>query len=102
MEKTLICTVPVKSLDTPTKSRVFLYFYYVLHWVGKAFQVKLVERMRKECAKLSLMQRMATLKNLKYKIWLLRFHLCYFIVLMSSLLFYNEENSKNKVKPLSE
>ena len=24
-------TVPVKSLDTPTHSRVFLYFYYFLH-----------------------------------------------------------------------
>jgi hypothetical protein len=26
-----IHTVPVKSLDTPTHSRVFLYFYYFLH-----------------------------------------------------------------------
>ena len=30
------------------------------------------------------------------------FHMCYFIVLMSSLLFYNVENSKNKEKPLNE
>jgi hypothetical protein len=28
--------------------------------------------------------------------------MCYFIVLMSSLLFYNVENSKNKEKPLNE
>ena len=28
------------------------------------------------------------------------FHMCYFIVLMSSLFFYNVENSKNKEKPL--
>ena len=58
-----------------------------------------------ECAKLSSRQSMATLNNLKYKIhfdlfntflvttW---FHMCYFIVLMSSLLFYNLENSKIK------
>ena len=26
-----VCTVPVKSLDTPTHSRVFLYFDYFLH-----------------------------------------------------------------------
>jgi hypothetical protein len=30
------------------------------------------------------------------------FHVCYFIVLMSLLLFYNVENSKNKEKPLNE
>ena len=29
------------------------------------------------------------------------FHMCYFIVFMSSLLFYNVENSKNKEKPLN-
>uniref|UniRef100_A0A674C5R4 Uncharacterized protein n=1 Tax=Salmo trutta TaxID=8032 RepID=A0A674C5R4_SALTR len=43
--------------------------------------------------------------NLKYKIYLdsfntflvtTRFRMCYFIVLMSSLLFYNVENSTNK------
>ena len=58
-------------------------------------------------------QRVATLKNLKYKIrfdlfntfllftW---FHMCYFIVLMSPLLFYNVENSffKNEEKAWSE
>ena len=56
-----------------------------------------------ECAKLSSRQRVATLKNLKYKIYFdlfntflftKCFHLCYFIVLMYSLLFYNVENSK--------
>ena len=29
-------------------------------------------------------------------------NMCYFIVLMSSLLFYNVENSNNKEKPLNE
>ena len=51
------------------------------------------------------------LKNLKSQIYfyLLNtflvttyFHMCYYIVLMSSLLFYNVENSKNKEKPLNE
>jgi hypothetical protein len=47
------------------------------------------------------------LKNLKYiffntflvTTW---FHMCYFIVLMSSLVFYNLENSKNKEKHMNE
>ena len=30
------------------------------------------------------------------------FHMCYFIVLLSSLQFYNVEYSKNKDKPLNE
>jgi hypothetical protein len=58
-----------------------------------------------ECAKLSSRQRVATLKNLKYKIYFdlfnsfvitTRCHMCNFKYLMSSLLFYNVENSKNK------
>ena len=57
-----------------------------------------------KCAKLSSRQNMA-IWRLKYKIYfdLLNtflfttwFHMCYFIVLMSALLFYNVENSKNK------
>jgi hypothetical protein len=54
----------------------------------------------------------ATLKTLyKYKIdfdmfntFLVTtsFHMCYFIVLSSSLLFYNVENSPNKENPLNE
>uniref|UniRef100_A0A8K9V8W9 Drebrin n=1 Tax=Oncorhynchus mykiss TaxID=8022 RepID=A0A8K9V8W9_ONCMY len=28
----ILCTLPVKSLDTPTHSRDFLYLYYFLHW----------------------------------------------------------------------
>ena len=60
-----------------------------------------------KCAKLSSRQMVATLKNLKYKIhfdlfstfsvttW---FYMCYFIVLMSSLLFYDVEISKNKLE----
>ena len=72
--------------------------------IGKAFQVKLVERKSRVC------------KDVKAKggyfeesqifcltfIWLLHDSMCYFIILMSSLLFYNVENSKNKVKPLNE
>ena len=66
-----------------------------------------------ECAKLSSRQRVATLKNLKYKIHFDLFHtflvttwfrMYYFIVLMSSLLFYNVENIffLNKEKPWNE
>jgi hypothetical protein len=69
--------------------------------------MKLVERMTKVCVKLSSRQRVATLKNLKYDIYFDLFNtffdyymilhdMCYFIVLMSSLLFYNIEHSKNK------
>ena len=63
------------------------------------------------CAKMSSRQREATLKNLKYKIhfdlfntYLVTtcFHMCYFIVSMSSVLFYNVENSKNKEKHWNE
>ena len=50
--------------------------------VGKAFQVKLVERMTSVCKAVTT-----------------RLHVYYFIVLMSSLLFYNIENSTNKEKP---
>jgi hypothetical protein len=31
LEAAALYTVPVKSLDTPTHSRVFLYFYYFIH-----------------------------------------------------------------------
>ena len=64
-----------------------------------------------ECSELSLRQRVATWKNLKYKIYFdlfntflvtTWFHMCYFIVVMSSLLFYNAENSKKKEKPWNE
>ena len=65
----------------------------------------------KACAKLSSKQRMATMKNLKYKRNVDLFNTffgyymipyVYFIVLISSLLFYNVENSKYKGKPLNE
>ena len=84
----------------------------VLSICGNSFKLFQVKHSRwswlRECqarAKLSSRQRVATLKNLKYKIcfdlintflvttW---FHMCYFIVLMTSLSFYNEENSQNK------
>jgi hypothetical protein len=64
-----------------------------------------------ENAKLSSRQRVATLKNLKSKIYfdlfntflvITWFHMRYFIVLMSSLLFYNVEYIQNKEKPLNE
>ena len=41
--------------------------------------------------------------NIKYIFWLFwLLHMCYFIVLMSLLLFYNVENCKNKGNPLNE
>jgi hypothetical protein len=51
----------------------------------------------------------ATLRNLKYKIYLDLFntflvttgiHMCYYIVWMSSLLLYNVENCKNKLEKI--
>ena len=75
--------------------------------VWKAFQVKLVEIMSRVC-KAVIKAKGGYLKNLKYKMhfdlfntflvttW---FHMCYFLVLMSLLLFYNVEN---KDKPLDE
>ena len=49
-----------------------------------------------DCAKLSSRQRAATLKNLFNTFWVTTVHdsMCYFVVLISSLLFYNVENSK--------
>jgi hypothetical protein len=78
-----------------------------------AFQVTSWSWLRecKEYAKLSSRQRVATLKNVKYKVFFVFlngllvttwFHMFYFIVLMSSLLFYNVSNIKNKEKPLNE
>ena len=82
-----------------------------LKTVVKAFQVKLVERMPRVC-KAVIKAKGGYLKNVKYKIDLdlfntffcftTQFHMCYFIVLMSSLLFYNVENNTNKEKPLNE
>jgi hypothetical protein len=69
--------------------------------VGKEFQVKLVERMPIVC-KAVIKAKSGYLKNLKYKVYLYLFNMCYFIGLMSSLLFYNVENSKNKNKHLNE
>ena len=73
--------------------------------------MKLVERIQ-ACAKLSSRKRVATLKNLKYRIYfdLLEHFFGYYMIpyvlfhsfVMSSLLFYNVENSKNKEKPLNE
>jgi hypothetical protein len=69
--------------------------------------MKLVERMPRVC-KLSSRQSVAALKNLKYKIYFFGYYMiptflmCYFIVLMSSPLFYNVEHSKNKEKPWNE
>ena len=80
-----------------------------VHW--NAFQLTTSWRWLtecQECAKLSSRQRVATLKNLKSKIYLdlfntflvtTWFHMCYLIVLMSSLLLYNIENSKIKKNP---
>jgi hypothetical protein len=76
--------------------------------VGKAFQVKLVQRMPRVC-KAVIKAKGVYFEEYKidldlFNTFLLstRFHMCYFIVLMSSLLFYNVEHSKNKEKPLNE
>ena len=63
--------------------------------VGKAFQVKLVERMCKAIikAKCGYFEQ-SCINTILGTTW---FHMWYFIVLMSSLFFYNVENSK-KIK----
>jgi hypothetical protein len=76
--------------------------------VGKAFQVKLVERMPRVCkAVFKAMGGCFEKSQIYLKLfttflvttW---FHMCYFIVLMSSLLFYNVKNSKDKENPWNE
>jgi hypothetical protein len=78
--------------------------------VGKASQVRLVERMPRVC-KAVIKAKGGYLKNVTYKTYFdlfttflvtTWFHMCYFIVLMSSLLFYNVENLKNKEKAFNE
>jgi hypothetical protein len=59
--------------------------------VGKAFQVKLVERVCKAVIKA---------KGGYFGYYMIPYVL--FHSLMSSLLFYNEENSQNKEQPLNE
>jgi hypothetical protein len=62
------------------------------------------------CVKLSSSQRVAIWRISKNEIYFdlfntflvtTWFHMCYFIVLMSSLIFYNVENSTNKENPLN-
>jgi hypothetical protein len=74
---------------------------------GKAFQVKLVERMPRVC-KAVIKAKIGYLENLKSQIYFYLcntffgttcFYMCYFIVLTSSVLFYNVENSKIKKNP---
>jgi hypothetical protein len=75
---------------------------YVGTTVGKAFQVKLIDRMPRMCKAVI---KVATLKNLKSKIYVFLFNtffgflhdsMCYFIVLMPSLLFSNVEIPLNE------
>ena len=66
--------------------------------VVKTFQVTLVERMPRVC-KAVIKAMGGYLKNLKNKINVLHVSMCYFIVLMSSLLFYNVEIVKIKKNP---
>jgi hypothetical protein len=70
--------------------------------------MKLVEGMPRVC-KAVIKTKVGNLKNLKYILICLTlflvttwFHVRYFIVLMSSLLFNNAENSKNQEKPFNE
>ena len=68
--------------------------------VGKAIQENLSERMAGVCK--SVEANVATLKNLKYNdlfntfFWLIHDSMCCYFIVLSSLLFYNIENSKNK------
>jgi hypothetical protein len=71
-----IYTVPVQSLYTPTQSRVFLYFYYFLHCIIII-------------AKTSKLWHFDQFNTFLLTTW---FHMCYFIVLVYSLLFYNVDN----------
>ena len=67
--------------------------------VGKAFQMKLVEKIPRVCK--AVFKAKGGYSNMKYtKLVTKLFLMFYFIVLMSSLLFYNVENSKNKEKTL--
>ena len=59
------------------------------------YLIKLVERMPRVCK--AVIKAKGDLFN---TFWVTTwFHMCYFIVLMSSLLFYNVEKSTNKDKP---
>ena len=77
------------------------HMWELLQTVGNAFQVKLVERMPRMC-KAVIKAKGGDLKKLKNILicltlfWLLHDSMCHFIVLMSSILFYNVENSLNK------
>ena len=81
----------------------WFFFIFTIFYIPGDYLMKLVERMPSVC-KASSRQRVATLRNLKYILiclilfWLLLDSMCYFIVLMSSLLFYNVKNSTNKEK----
>jgi hypothetical protein len=74
------------------------------HIVEKAFQVKLVERMPKVCKAVIKAKGGYFEENQIYfgltLLWLLDVSIC--VISLSSLLFYNVENSKNKEKPLNE
>ena len=76
--------------------------------VGKAFQVKLVERMPRVCKALIKAKggyfEVSKIYLDLFKTFLVTklFHMCYLIIFMSSLLFYSVENYKNKEKPFNE
>ena len=71
--------------------------------VGKAFQVKLVEEIPRVC-KAVIKAKGGYFEESKKNSFLVTtlFNFCYFIVLMSSLLFCNVENSLRKIKTLNE
>jgi hypothetical protein len=73
--------------------------------VGKTFQVKMVERMPRVSSKQTVAKNTQISKYILTCFTisgLLHESMCYVIVSMSSLLFYNAENSTNKGKPLNE
>ena len=70
--------------------------------------MKLVERMPRVCKKAVIRTKGDYFEESKIYFditlffWLLHDSMCYFIVLMCPLLFYNVENSKNKEKSWNE
>ena len=76
--------------------------------VGKLFQVKPVKRMPRVCKAVKAKggyfeeSQIKNIFGLFNTFWLLHDSMCYLIILMSSLFFYNVENSRNKEKPLNE
>ena len=89
------------------KSKSSAYVGIPSKTVGKTFLMKLVEWMPRVCkavikAKGGYFEEYIYLDLFKTFLVTTWFHMCYFIVLRSSLVFYNVENSRNKEKHLND